>query len=345
MLYNYERVSKTNPCPVCGKDHWCRFAKFYDKRTSRLFPVAICNRITSDVECEDDGGGWIHFLGHGEIIKEPVKIKLDENKLKKADLEVLDAVYKKLIYYMPNIDLKHLSGFSQEDISYLGYKYYDRRRIKYAVRDILKSYSLEGIPGAYTAKSKYEDSYYWTFGGMGDSIMIPIRDLNRDNIYDQGPIQGILLRIINPVDHNKYNILSSTKKRNGTNAGAPIHVSIPREVKMRGVIGITEGVKKADFWSKEEGLITLGMQGLCWKKVPILLQEMRQMMKIEKIIIALDMDKILPNKESVRVAEEKLSSMLRACGYKVYIAFWDPKYGKAIDDLLYNKKMFRLKSA
>lgn len=338
MLYNYKRVSKDNPCPICGKDHWCRFAKLKSKYSDKIYDVVICNRIKSDKECYDRGGGWIHIMNEGRITtKENFYKEREVNKATKAPIEVLDQVYKILLSKMPEAgDVDVLRGFSKEDLGYLGYKYYDRSKIKHAVREIINKYgTLAGIPGAYTAVSK-DNERYWTFGGIGDSIMMPIRALNNDNIFTQGPIQGILLRNIRSDSNNKYYIMSSTKKENGTNSGAPVHVSVPKIIKTVDTIGITEGVKKADIWAKEWGIIVLGMQGTYWKDVPLILNNIRDKTGINKVMIAMDMDKIFESKAEVLHTEEYLKKVIKSNKYNVETAFWDPVIGKGIDDVILN---------
>ncbi|MBI2481514.1 MAG: toprim domain-containing protein, partial [Planctomycetia bacterium] len=53
--FNWQRVSKANPCPVCGRPDWCLYAG-PDGNPSAV----ICTRIESEKRCGD--AGWLHRL-------------------------------------------------------------------------------------------------------------------------------------------------------------------------------------------------------------------------------------------------------------------------------------------
>jgi len=48
------RVTKHNPCPICGKPDWCL--------TSEDGKSAICARTESDKPAGNKGAGWLHTL-------------------------------------------------------------------------------------------------------------------------------------------------------------------------------------------------------------------------------------------------------------------------------------------
>lgn len=55
MIYDWIRVSKKVPCPICGKDHWCLLHK------SR--GAAICPRIFDGCVKDLGDAGYLHILG------------------------------------------------------------------------------------------------------------------------------------------------------------------------------------------------------------------------------------------------------------------------------------------
>ena len=52
-----QRVSKTNPCPVCSKQDWCLYAKDGS--------AAICQRIEEGSKKRCGDAGWLHVLSNG----------------------------------------------------------------------------------------------------------------------------------------------------------------------------------------------------------------------------------------------------------------------------------------
>lgn len=50
----WRRVTRTNPCPACGRPDWCG--------VSADGAVVRCMRVASDQPCRGDAGGWIHRL-------------------------------------------------------------------------------------------------------------------------------------------------------------------------------------------------------------------------------------------------------------------------------------------
>ena len=75
------RVSKRNPCPVCGKHDWCLI--------SQDGKAAICARIESDKPAGNKGAGWIHTLDNSNPLP-PLKPKQPIEESPKAAPDVLD---------------------------------------------------------------------------------------------------------------------------------------------------------------------------------------------------------------------------------------------------------------
>jgi hypothetical protein len=51
---NWRRVSKTNPCPICGRDHWCS--------VSRDGAAVLCQRVSDGAVRRIGDAGWLHRL-------------------------------------------------------------------------------------------------------------------------------------------------------------------------------------------------------------------------------------------------------------------------------------------
>lgn len=343
-ITKFSRVNKNNPCPVCGKDHWCRFAVLEDINGKEI-PIAICNRVQSDIEFWDNGGGFIHFID--DI---PLSVKLQSIKEKKnnniAPLERRNLIYQKFLSYFTISDTTMQSfirnrGFTKELVRYLGYKDYDRRKIFQISQELYEIYGdLTGIPGAYLKEGK-NGFKYWMFGGIDKSILLPSRALNKEDIFKQGPIQAINYRIIG-AEKNKYRYLSSSNKPNGTSSGAPVHVSVPMMVKKKNIIGITEGIIKADYWANKVGMIVLAVMGVStWKTAISVVKEIQNKIDLEGVIVAFDADK--KTNQYVRLYEQRLIEGLKEIGVKTAVAYWDLMYGKGIDDLLKNGYMPKYK--
>jgi len=50
---SWRKVSRRNPCPICGKPDWCMISPDGD--------IILCNRVESDKRSR--GGGWLHESG------------------------------------------------------------------------------------------------------------------------------------------------------------------------------------------------------------------------------------------------------------------------------------------
>lgn len=54
-MSEWNRVSKANPCPVCGRPDWCLYSGPHDTPHA-----ALCQRLESAKRCGE--GGWLHVL-------------------------------------------------------------------------------------------------------------------------------------------------------------------------------------------------------------------------------------------------------------------------------------------
>jgi hypothetical protein len=334
-ISQFSRVNKTNPCPICGKTHWCRFGILTDIDGTEK-PVAICNRVKSEYEMKDNGGGYIHFLNEipASVVLQSV-VQRKNNHI--APIERRDMIYKDFLshFHMSEVAVQsfvNARGFDAKTIKYLGYKEYDRNQVFRISQELFAKYGdLTGIPGAYLKEKN--GCQYWMFGGLDKTVLLPSRALHKD-IFVQGPIQAINYRI--PWEEkNKYRYLSSTGKLNGTSSGAPIHISIPQNIRRYDVLGITEGIIKADYWANQKGIIVLSVMGVStWKSAIHTVQQILSKTPMKGAIVAFDADKKI--NEYVKLYEKSLVYSLKKTGIKVAIANWDLQKGKGIDDLFKN---------
>ncbi|MCH8880045.1 MAG: toprim domain-containing protein [Planctomycetes bacterium] len=83
---DWRRVSKSKPCPICGKPDWCS--------VSVDGSVAICMRITSDKPTQN--GGWLHRLADDpRDYRRPVRtVRLTPKPTPRADLPQLANRYR-----------------------------------------------------------------------------------------------------------------------------------------------------------------------------------------------------------------------------------------------------------
>ena len=56
-----KRVSRSNPCPICGKPDWCTLSDDGE--------VVYCMRIQSNMQCKNDA--WMHFLKDRDPRRQP----------------------------------------------------------------------------------------------------------------------------------------------------------------------------------------------------------------------------------------------------------------------------------
>jgi hypothetical protein len=310
MSYNIKsskwvRVSRHNPCQICGKTDWCRVLND---------GTPICSRVESSVRY--DNGGWIHTLDKFSGINIPASSTVKESI--KTSIEILNQTYgallSELILSVRHKENLQKRGFSDNQIAALNYQtmpIYGRDSL---VRKLLsENYQLEGVPGFFTDMQNS-----WHLAGAA-GICIPVRDL-------QGNIQGITIRCDTNFN-GKYKWLSSAKKLNGCSSGAPIHVAKPVKFEP-GEVWITEGPIKADMASLKLNRIVIAVPGVNNFKgiIPILKE-----LKPQLVITAYDMDKL--SNPTVKRYEGFLLATLLRMKIRTFQADWDHEF-KGIDDFI-----------
>jgi len=307
MASRWVRVSKHNPCPVCGKPDWCLIA--------RDGKAAICARIESDKPAGNKGAGWIHTLDNPTPLP-PIKPRPDAKQNPKAAPGILDTAYRALLSELSlseahRENLQH-RGLTDVQIASLGYRTLpqDGRR-EPVTRLEAKRIKLAGVPGFYL-----EAGYWQLAGPVG--IAIPVKDTRKR-------IAGLQIRCDN-AEGGRYKWLSSKGFNAGCSPGTPVHVA--GTVSVNGEVWITEGPLKADIAALKLGRLVLAVAGVGnW---PGLIPIMRKL-NPKRAIIAFDMDKT--SNPVVKLHSEALMTCLIRCGVCTFEADWDSHF-KGLDDLL-----------
>ncbi|BCV20412.1 DUF3854 domain-containing protein [Moorella sp. Hama-1] len=304
----FRRVSRREPCPICGRTDWCGI-------NSRL---AVCMRVESDYPVSN--GGWLHKLAPG-MVKEEDIAPAETNPA--APVAIKDRAYRAFLnslHLLPEHKKDLLRrGLSEEKITGNGYKSVPALMERWRICRELKEqgYALSGIPGFYQARGRY-GGFYWTFKAL-PGYFIPVRD-------SEGRIQALQIRLDKPDSYGKYRFFSTPNQTGGSSSGAPCHVARPEELKDRRV-WVTEGPLKADIASRYLGSVFIGVPGASnWRPAVEAIQELGA----REVVIAYDRDKIL--KDAVKRAERELKANLRRKGIRVFIASWNQE--KGIDDAL-----------
>ena len=316
----WRRVSRQQPCPICGKSDWCRL--------SHDLQWAICRRLnTGEGRQKVDKSGvefWIYHL-QGDVVADRPRLDLPTPITSaRAEPVILNQVYHAILHCL-SLSADHRAqlrcrGFSDQEISARAYRSLPRQGRAAIAKRLLDTFgpaTCSGIPGLYICEG--EGRRWWSLAGAS-GLIIPIRD-------HIGRIVALSARGDDPDTDSRYSVISSTRYR-GPGPGAPIHVPLMNTSAARG-IRPTEGALKADVATASSGLWTLGLPRVSgWSKAISCLW----MLKIVDIHLAFDMDAY--RNLQVALALRKAALALQAEGFRVHLELWDEADGKGIDDLL-----------
>lgn len=245
-----------------------------------------------------------------------------------ADLDRRDAIYADLLKICPlseaQRDAHHLTEAQANRYGWLPGDPGHRAGIITALLHKYTREELRGVPGFR------EQNGHITIRGAG--MILPTRDLN-------GKIHAIDLRRDTVTDGQaRYYKLSSRTDddQDAPSPGAPPHVAIPAGgVTVDGVIGITEGVKKADYAADALGYPVISIAGIGSRRdVPKILE------RFAGSVVVLMLDQDDPAKGEGRVvadverARQALAATAVSHGYAVRLAVWTHTQAKGVDDLL-----------
>lgn len=313
MTNSLSRVSKQDPCPICGRPDWCRVA------ASGRF--VICNRVESGEPAKSNG--WLHRLS-GEKCARPAP-RPRPSKAKEArwaSPQTVDNAYSRMLERL-GLSGKHRAdlarrGMTPQEIEGGGYaslRLGGRRELCARLRR--EGHTLEGVPGFYSNGSG------WALSGS-PGLLIPVR--NRD-----GRIQGLQIRADNPGDDGKYTWLSSAGRECGTSSGAPAHAAYPTGRRTSSPTWITEGALKADIASHRLRTVVVAVPGVASWRTGLNLAAHIAGRDPGTLVVAFDTD-WTKNEHVARYRSDLILTALER-GWRVRVATWDAEH-KGIDDAL-----------
>lgn len=211
--------------------------------------------------------------------------------------------------------------------------------------ELLKEFgSLKGVPGFYE-----KGNGVWTFAGA-QGILLPLFD-HQNNLY------RLRIRLDHPeIDENgkkknKYNNFSSFREiitsgqivknayHNGCRAGSHIGLYETPDKDDYTVCYITEGEKKAIFANYVLRHPIISIPGVnSFNKVLETFGTNYNVLDYLSakgcriFVIAYDSDKYV--NEAVLLYEKKLAELLISGGFQIALAYWNPGFGKGLDDIL-----------
>ena len=361
-MSNFRNVSKSEPCPICGKPDWCT-VQYVEGNTKLHYcrRVLGCSNIisgtngmsyvflkqTSDGSCMykeesaymESRKEWEKANGRNRYANgKRTKPKPPCGKQPPApqpavsvtplDNGTLDAIYRAFLKKL-HLQKNHVRYLKQE-------RWPDQLIIHLQVRSM-----PPGGNGYYYGK--------WNFAGQ-NGLLIPLYDHN-GNLYQ------LRLRLDHPeVDEdgkekNKYHNFSSFYEtstdgihfvnafKNGCRSGShPSLYAVPSRDDYT-VCYITEGEKKSLFANHVLHAPVISLPGVnSFGKVLETMDDGRNILNFlaakgcTTVIIAYDSDKYV--NEAVLMYEQKLIELLSGYDFRIAVAYWNPGFGKGLDDIL-----------
>ncbi len=302
----YLRVSRREPCPVCGKHDWCRI--FEDGGVE-------CMRVESSVACAS--GGWMHWTNddwRDKIAHFPKKHTVTET----VGDALLNQVYTKILQNL-TLSERHENLLRERGLPIAGYatlpvEVEDRHIVAADVAQSLPNKNwLDRTPGFF--RPDYAEDAWSINGAPG--LLIPVRN-------HRGYIVGMQIR--KDEGDPRYSFLSSRNLPSGTGSGSPVHV---RDPKIHGPVVITEGPLKADYLAAQHAHTVIAVPGV--NNIRGVLPALSALGGPQRVVVCYDMD--WKTNKQVKAARAKLMQILWCEGYRVSSMSWDPAY-KGIDDAL-----------
>jgi hypothetical protein len=321
---HWRRVTRRNPCPICGHGDWCRV-------TSDGALAGCMRQEAGSYRAKDGRDGsrvYLHRLTGGPQLDGDLPPASPSSAVERADPDTMHRVYAALLAALPlaqrHREALHRRGLSDEAILHHAYATLPVQGRARLARDLRDRYgdAVLRVPGIITRER--DGRRYLTLAGSA-GLLIPVIDV-------AGRIVALLVRRddgdgrVGRVDRPRYSYVSSTYY-GGPGPGAPVHV--PCGVKGPAeVVRVAEGVIKADVAQALSGLPTIGLPGVStWRPVLPILRELG----VRTVRLAFDRD--AADTAHVGRALVALAEALAAEGYAVELERW-PAPHKGIDDAL-----------
>lgn len=313
------RVNRGNPCPVCGKDHWCYLLPDGD--------AVVCMRVRDGAIKEVASGGWLHHLAGASPRPRPALVVVPGGQADRRDPDHLDRVYRALLRVL-TLSLADREALRARDLTdqeigaglYRSGPVRDRGTLaRRLIDDLGSDRDLEGVPGCYVDRGRYGD--YWSLRAAS-GLLVPVSD-------EQGRIVGMQVRRSGDGPGPRYVWWSSKDMRGGASPGAPLGWFGPDGG--AGQLWVTEGPVKAAIAASRLGARVVAVPGVSAWRSAGLVDKVRAGGYTE-VVVAYDAD----SAKNVLVAREAhaLCEALVVAGVRVAFAAWDQSQGKGIDDLL-----------
>jgi len=253
----------------------------------------------------------------------------------KADRETVHQTYSMLLALLglsnPHKAQLLARGLSESDIVKFKYKSVPAYGQQQLCERLIKSGCiLEGVPGFY----KYE-SGKWGVKLTASGLIVPVCGMD-------GKIEGMQIRLDNPLNGRKYIWLSAKEVPtgaiigSGASSGSPIHFVGDPTAKR---VFITEGALKGAVAHSITHYSFICLPGVnIGESTREILGDMLETLKAngtEVIFEAFDMDKY--ENEHVGMAAKKLSDFVAGMGFNVQSATWADKSLKGIDDYYFHR--------
>jgi hypothetical protein len=348
--YDWQRVDRRRPCPVCGGKDWCEVSA--DGQTVH------CMRTPGDRAVDWRGGGWLHQFGsefrvpssesrgrkqlpittHKSLEGEQAELSVKNSELRTQNSELrtpaLRAAAINWLLGRLELSVEHLAYLEEEDLTDLvgsGRLMYrtlpgDMARRKELLAGLEAEFGREvcqGLGFVYERRAK-AGGFYLEFAGVlrgVDALLIPVRDA-------EGQPVALKARSVDPATGARhYRAMSAGNTELGVSIGTPIHVARPAEVApgLEKWVVVTEGEKKADYVAERLGVVVLGVQGVSsWRSGKLL--PLLGRLGVEQVVEAFDADRDQPGKrgkENIERQARQLCEQCAAAGFRVFTARWE----------------------
>lgn len=242
-------------------------------------------------------------------------------------------------YHLSQLIKKKKSGEELTDYETVSLNLKNLSRKKIAEKLYLLFGDLEGIPGFYLKHSNYNNNEesFWTFTGA-QGIAMPMFDVD-------GKIFALRVRV-DLAEKNKYKWFQSVYEKLDSESDTEVFYkntyekgsNLPPKLSYRfpkyqtQFLFATEGEKKQHVVVEKEGLACVNIPGVsCFSSILEDTKSLKEM-GIKFIVIGYDADK--GQNTHVLKAELKLIKTLLEEGFGIYVAGWDVKLGKGVDDVI-----------
>lgn len=250
MNMGYQRVSRKNPCRICGKPDWCSITLDLN--------ISFCARSSKNAD-RLSRNGWGIYYGNEKrrcpdyVISARPKIRTKQFPI--APIDLRHKIYQILIKVSPLSDGNELglgsawfNGQTQELNRYglLPKAVIERHRlvrllIESLIKDNAAVLEFNGVPG-FWRDSNGGLRLGYDFDSADELLLIPFYDSDR-------LIQACQIRIMrqSPNTSGKYLWLSSIGLRDGSGPGTPLHHEGAVSFKGKTIekVLVTEGALKA----------------------------------------------------------------------------------------------------